>query len=468
MKISKKFILFSIITILIIVIFYFGNSAIHMANIGCAYKAKILGSAVFISKRNPENVLAEDLSDPNLKFIKAEINYDEKTVATSLFGLVKRKAFFRDGLGVTLDLLEKDRDICVNKFKNVILSEKYDSTLWPQGDAVQPVNLPLEVNKQKLDEAIEWAFVESDSARLKKTRAIVIVFDGQIIGEKYGDGFSKGMPLLGWSMTKSVTNALVGILVNRGKLALNQRGVFSQWNDPEDSRKEITLNNMMQMSSGLEFGEVYDDLYADVVLMLYNERDVANFAMNKPLQHNPGAHWSYSSGTTNMIQKIIRNTFKGNDQTYWAFPHRELFNRIGMYSAIIETDASGTFIGSSYMYATARDWARFGLFLLQNGVWDGKRILPEDWVNYSTTPAETAPDGKYGAQFWLNPATLPNYNKELSKNLPQDLYFMWGHESQFVTVIPSKKLVVVRLGLTLKYGAWNQAEFLTKILDAIE
>ncbi|MBC8185373.1 serine hydrolase [candidate division KSB1 bacterium] len=468
MKKTKKLIIFIIVTIFVIAVLHFGNSAVHMANIGCGYKAKILGSAVFISKRNPENVLNEDLSDPNFKLIKAEIDYEKKTVTTTaLFGLVKRKAFYRESLGVTLDLNENDRDISVDKLKNVELSEKYDSTLWPQGDAVQLDNLPTNVNKQKLDEAIECAFLETDSGRLKRTRAIVAVLDGRIIGEKYGQGFSKDVPLLGWSMTKSVTNALVGILVKQNKLALNQKGLFSQWNNSGDQRNDITLNNMMQMSSGLEFGEKYNDLYADVVVMLYKEKSASDFAKNKPLLHNPGTYWSYTSGTTNMIQKIIRNTFEGDDQAYWEFPHKALFNRIGMKSAIIETDASGTFIGSSYMYATARDWARYGLFLLQDGVWEEDRILPEGWVNYSTTPVENAPNGKYGAQFWLNPATLPNYNKELSEKLPQDLYFMWGHESQFVTIIPSRNLVVVRLGLTIKNGAWDQAGFIVKIIEAI-
>ncbi len=469
MKKTKKPILFTIITIFVVVVLYVGNSAVHMANIGCAYKAKILGSAVFVSKRNPENVLSEDLSDPNFKLIKAEINFDEKTVTTTaLFGLVKRKAFFREGLGVTMDLKDDDRDISVDKFKNVKLSEKYDSTLWPQGNAVQLDDIPAKVNKQKLDVAIKGAFVETDSNRLKRTRAIVVVLDGRIIGEKYGDGFSKDTPLLGWSMTKSVTNALVGILVKQGKLTLNQNKLFSQWNNPDDQRKEITLNNMIQMSSGLEFEEEYDDLFSDVVLMLYKEKSASNFASNKPLQHDPGTYWYYSSGTTNMIQKIMQSTFEGEDQAYWEFPHKALFNRIGMRSAIIEADASGTFIGSSYMYATARDWARFGLFLLEDGVWKGEQILSEGWVKYSTTPVKNAPNGKYGTQFWLNPATLPNYNKELSEKLPQDLYFMWGHESQFVTIIPSKSLVVVRLGLTLKMGDWDHAEFMTKILEAIE
>lgn len=167
-------------------------------------------------------------------------------------------------------------------------------------------------------------------------------------------------------------------------------------------------------------------------------------------------------GTTNIIARIIRDAIGGTDADYFAFPRRALFDRIGMHSAIIEPDASGTFVGSSFMYATARDWARFGLLYLQDGVWEGERILPQGWVKYALTPT-----GEYGAHFWLK--VPPPFKSKVSRMplLPVDTYFAAGHEGQFVTIIPSRKLVAVRLGLSRLKGAWDQQGFIAQILEAI-
>jgi hypothetical protein len=178
-------------------------------------------------------------------------------------------------------------------------------------------------------------------------------------------------------MTKSVTNALVGILVGQGKLSVDEPAPVPEWSGPDDPRGAITLDQMLRMSSGLEFGEIYEDPRSDVCLMLFSVRDAAAYAADKPLETGPGGKWYYSSGTTNIISRIVRDSVGGTQADYFAFPRRALFDRIGMRSAIIEPDPSGTFVGSSYMYATARDWARFGLLYLQDGVWEGERILPE-------------------------------------------------------------------------------------------
>ncbi len=466
MKKHLKIILSLLIIVALAAGWYFSSYFLNIANIGAGYKAKLLCSSVFVSNRDPHWVLKEDLSDPSLKIIKEKIDYEKKQVtAIAPLGIVKRIATYREGLGATLDLKPEDQKLSLEK---IIPTDEYSSSPWPTGNFVDLNNLPPEVDAEALAAAIDYAFAEPDPINLRRTRAVVIVYKGQIIAERYGEGITPDTPLLGWSMTKSVTSALVGILVGQEKLSPNKAAPIPKWQSSDDSRRSITLDNLLRMSSGLEFGEEYSDLFSDVVVMLYREQDAADFAIKKPLINKPGTNWSYSSGTTNIISKIIRQTFEGNDREYLEFPRRALFHRIGMYSAVIEPDASGTLMGSSYMYATARDWARLGLFYLQDGVWDGERILPEGWVQYTLTPTELAPQGKYGAHWWLTPNSIPFYEKKLSVTLPADLYSARGHNDQYVTVIPSENLVVVRLGLTLTNKTWNQAEWVAKILAAIK
>ena len=257
----------------------------------------------------------------------------------------------------------------------------------------------------------------------------------------------------------------MGILVKEGKLSLGERAPVPEWNDPDDARHRITMNDMLQMSSGLWFEEHYSNTLANVNLMLWDRSDAAAYAASQPLYREPGSHWQYSSGTTNIIARIIRHVI-GNQKEYFAFPRNALFNKIGMRSAVIEPDAAGNFIGSSLMFATARDWVRFGLLYLNDGVWEGERILPEGWVKYTTTPAPHAPEGKYGAHFWLNAGDPNNPSKRDFPKLPIDLFWASGYQNQSVVVIPSKKLVVVRLSMTHGEG-WKLQEFILNILDAL-
>ena len=201
-------------------------------------------------------------------------------------------------------------------------------------------------------------------------RAIVVVQNGRIVAERYGEGFSAETPLLGWSMTKSVTGMIVGTLVKAGKLSLDQKALLEPWK--ADGRADVSLADLMAMSSGLEFNEDYGDV-TDVTRMLYLEPDMAGFAAAKPLAHPVGETWSYSSGTTVILSRIWQDA-AGPEALSW--PKQALFDTIGMTSAVMEPDARGTFVGSSYLYATARDWARLGLLMLKKGVWNGNEILP--------------------------------------------------------------------------------------------
>ena len=319
-------------------------------------------------------------------------------------GLFEKNAVYVDQLGSVL--LSGVAEETVRGWKpNLPPPEPADPATvpWPMGDRLpEGPRRASSIDLGKIQSAVDNVFVESDPKKKLYTRALLIVHDGRLIQESYGPGITKDTPLLSWSMAKSVTNALIGILQRKGKLSLKEPAPVPEWQKADDPRRAITLDQLLRMSSGLEWVEAYDERpVSDVNIMLLLKPDMAAFVASKSLAAKPDTVWHYSSGTTNLIQRIIRDRL-GTREAYWEFPRRELFNKIGMRSAVWETDASGTFIGSSYLYATARDYARFGLLYLNDGVWQGERILPEGWVAYSTTPTPAAPQGQYGAHFWLN------------------------------------------------------------------
>jgi CubicO group peptidase (beta-lactamase class C family) len=246
-------------------------------------------------------------------------------------------------------------------------------------------------------------------------------------------------------MAKSVTAAMAGAAAHGGFLEIGVPAPVREW-EGDVERAAITWNDLLQMQSGLAFTEIYGDPNADAPRMLFRARDAGAVAAKKPLLHPPGAHWSYSSGTTNLLQRTLRETLEGNDMGYHAFARDHLFEPLGMASAVLEPDSSGTFIGSSFMYATARDWAKLGLLHLNDGVAGGQRLLPEGWVAYVTKPA-AASDGFYGAQFWLNYPGKDGRPKYMP-GVPDEAYLMAGHEGQYVLIVPDKRLVIVRTGMT--------------------
>jgi CubicO group peptidase (beta-lactamase class C family) len=295
---------------------------------------------------------------------------------------------------------------------------------------------------------------------------VVIVQDGRLVAERYAPGFSRHTPLMGWSMNKSVTSALVGILVAQGKLRVEDPAGLAEWAGRNDPRGTITLDQLMRMSSGLEFDETYDSAFADATKMLFTSGDVGGYAAAKQLEAKPGSRWQYSSGTTNIVSLILRRAM-GDDDIYHALPRRALFDRIGMRHAVMETDASGTFVGSSFGWASARDWARLGLLFLNDGMWEGGRILPEGWVDYCRRPTPGAPQGRYGAHWWCNAGTKEDSHDRPMPRLPADMYYASGFQHQYVNIIPSRRLVVVRLGLTNSDKAFNLEDFLAKVLECV-
>ena len=259
-------------------------------------------------------------------------------------------------------------------------------------------------------------------------------------------------------------NALIGILVDDGRLSIDSRELLPAWRSP-DPRAAISLEDMLRMRSGLRFSEAYSNPWSDVVQMLFNAPDTAGYASRRPLSAAPGSVWSYASGTTNILSAIVRRTV--GESSYASWPRRALFDRLAMPSAIVEPDASGTFVFSSFMLATARDWARYGQLWADGGSSGGSTILSKDWIRFSTTPTAGSPDGRYGAHWWLK--LNPEIGGEASAAgaIAEDAFFAIGHEGQTLTVIPSRRLVLVRLGASVYIDAWNQAEFVAALQEAV-
>jgi CubicO group peptidase (beta-lactamase class C family) len=261
-----------------------------------------------------------------------------------------------------------------------------------------------------------------------------------------------------------VTNALVGTLVREGRLTLAAPVSAPEWRERDDPRAAITLDHLLRMESGLHVDEGVTSVDSDAMRMLFGSGDVAAFAASRKLEAPPGTVYRYSNATTNIIARTLRSAMR-DDAEYLAFPRRALFDRVGMASAVMETDAAGNFVGSSYLLATARDWARFGQLYLQDGVWNGERILPERWVAYTTTPAPADPQRHFGAHFWL---AVPDHYAGTNRELPANAFHAVGHEGQFVTIVPARDTVIVRLGRTRHRGAWDHAAFVRDVLGALE
>jgi len=450
---------------------YTKREYIQQLPIGCAFKAKTLCAAVFVSGRDPGVVEREDMGfNPLFKLFKANIDRNEKSVTCSLLGvgLFEKKAIHVDKLDTVL--LSGVPEESLRGWRPVMPAPEpadFKATPWPTGDRMPDGPSSVNIDMAKLKSTADKLFIESDPKKKLYTRALLIVHDGRLIVERYGSGITKDTALLSWSMAKSVTNALIGILVRKDKISIREPAPVPEWQRADDSRHAITIDQLLRMSSGLEWFEAYAERpVSDVNIMLFLKPNMGAYAASKPLSVQPDTVWSYSSGTTNIICRIIRDVL-GSREEYWAFPRRELFNKLGMRSAVWGTDATGSFIGSSYLYATARDYARFGLLFLNDGVWQGERILPEGWVTYTTTPAPAAPKGQYGAHFWLNRGKTSDPASRKYPQLPQDSFFAMGYQGQTIAIIPSHKLVIVRLGVTYDDN-WGMEPFIKSVLAAIK
>ena len=387
------------------------------------YAAKNLASAVFVSGRNQADVEPLDLHFSFIKFNRNKVDMEKKTV-TSRFLWYKSTAAYREGYGVTL---------LRGKGKKEFLSGTYPLPADSYTDYLEKADDSLTARL----EPIARALVDERSYN-GHPFAFVALHNGKIIAERYDKGIDASTQLLSWSMGKSFTNALVGIMAGDGLVDIYAPLDIPQWQN--DARKAITLNNLLQMQSGLEWNEDYGNR-SDVNLMLHREADMGLYALSKPLEYEPGTHWYYSSGSTNIVMRYLRGKFD-SDQAFLEYMRERLFAPLAIANPHFEPDMSGTPVGSSYLYVTARDYARFGQMFLDDGCVGEKRILPEGWVEYTTTPAQ-ASEGRYGAFFWLNRCGV-------CPDVPEDMFSCNGHDGQQIYIVPSKDLVVVILGYSPK------------------
>jgi len=461
--------LWGLLIIMILVVGGLGWFVYQVVPIGTGYAAKYLCSSVFISQQDPGVVFKDDIRavDRTLtQIIDVEVDYTQKAVTAKALGLWKSKAIYRQGCGCTLVVGATEEELRSQPLPAFTPRRLPENQPWPSGETDPVKTPPAGWNDEKLRQAIDRHFAEPGPDQKKQTRAVVVVYDGRLVAERYAPGFHKDLPLLGWSMAKSVTSTVLGVMVQKGMIDIRRPAPVPEWQNPGDPRRAITIDQLLRMSSGLKFEEVYKPLHG-VTTMLYSSRDFGAFAAGQPLEIQPDQKWHYSSGTANLLARIIRQTLEAAGQNSVSFIRRELFDRLGMTSAVFELDPSGTFVGSSYLMATPRDWARFGLLYLQDGIWQGQRVLPEGWVNYSSTPTPPAPRGQYGAHFWLNAGSASNRADRVWPRLPSDAFFADGYQGQRVVIIPSRKLVVVRFGLTPTPADMEFETFLVDVLGAL-
>ncbi|HEY3446068.1 MAG TPA: serine hydrolase [Myxococcales bacterium] len=327
---------------------------------------------------------------------------------------------------------------------------------WPEAPSATGSPLSL---------TVEQAFADPDPKKPLRTHAVLVVHRGRLVAERYGPAITAGTRLPGWSAAKTVTAILAGILVGQGKLSLDGPTRVPAW-APPDPRSAITLEHLLRMTGGQAWREdYYDPMRSEVLTMLLGDgrHDMAAFAESRPLAATPGSKFVYSCGSTLVVSKELRRALP-DDEAYRAFPRQALFDPLGMKSALFETDGAGTIVGSSYFVATARDFARVGLLLLRGGQWDGKRILPEGFVDRMRTPTPASRNGEYGAGVWLrpNPDLVPPMTR-----VPLDTFYASGKDGQYVVVVPSRDLVIVRLGTTPLDGRLNLGQLIGGIVDAV-
>ena len=428
------------------VVWYLGP----IAPIATGYAAKTVCSGHLVAERGVEDVLGDLPDNPLVPFLRVDAD-DPTAVTATLLGAWGSTAYRTEGLGCTL----ADERPAFTALEPLPSPESGQP--WPQGSG--PAQATSGISAAEMDAAINLAFVEGDpSGRARNTRAVVVIKDGRLVAERYAPGFGPDTPLTGWSMAKSVANAMVGRLVADGTMSTEADDLLPLWAD--DDRRSITVEQLLTMTDGLAFEEVYDP-DTDATRMLYRPGDAGGYAAQQPLEADPGTRWAYSSGTTNILCDVAQEAADAGPELARSL----IFEPLGMSTAVMEPDASGGLVCSSYLYATARDWARFGQWFLQDGVWEGERLLPEGWVERSTTPVDLPTENPYGWQWWLNTGSD---GERRMPSVPSDAYWASGNEGQQVVIVPSEDLVVVRLGFSGGFSgiAWGLEPMLRDIIAA--
>jgi CubicO group peptidase (beta-lactamase class C family) len=434
-----KILLIGAAVVLLVGVAWFWYGSARGIRVGTAVVSKTLCSGVFVSGLDPDLLYAEAIKpipgqDQLAKRLKYNVDRTARQVTATWLGGFESRAIYRDGFGCTLVHGDLPGDLLPGAPKHA------------GADAAVP--LEVEPRSPKLEGALDRAFAEPAQPPYRWVKAIVILHGGKLVAERYAAGYGVDTPILGYSLSKSVTSALIGGLVREKKLSVERRAPVAEWENPSDPRRAITIDELLRMSSGLAIEES-DTGLDQVSRMLFLEPDMAGFAERARLKATPGTTWEYTSGNTLILSRIIRDAVGGHAQDVAEFARKELFEPLGITTATIEFDSTGTPVGSIYVLASARDWARFGELYRNDGVVNGRRVLPEGWVNYSATPTLNA---DYGAGFWTNRDAHGNGAVRIKAGMPEDAFYGSGNLGQRVVIIPSEKLVIVRLGLTHASG----------------
>lgn len=394
-----------------------------------------------MSLERARSLYIDPLLEPALPILRISIDEDRRQARSSLIGLYQQTAVFRDGLGCTLvhDESRFDRSIAVpdsGAFEPLV-EDAAHRVAWFEPGA--------------LDAALDTAFEEPPGGG-RNTLAVVVLHEGRLVAQRYADGIGPGTPLHGWSMTKSVIAALAGALSERGDIRLDEPGIGDS---PQSA--DITLEHLLRMTSGLDIEERADgfDPNSD---MLFTEGDMAEWAAQRERVHVPGSHWQYMSGNTVLAARRLQNELGDSLPEQTRALRSLLFDPLGVQSALMEVDQRGTFQGSSYLYAGAHDWARMAQLFLEDGVWDSRRVLAEGWVDRVSRSTDGSREDAYGLGFWLG---------HPDSGAPPGVFYMSGFQGQYAFIVPSHKLVIVRLGATNGTGT-GVFELVMTVIDALK
>lgn len=427
--------------------------------------AQSVCSGTFVAGRDAQDVYDEDMTpqSPALRAVSFSVDQDAKTVTAKFLGIISRTAAYAGDRGCVLGI---DADPNAQEYQ----AAPNKPGAWPQGDQAVPESAWSDgVNKAGLQKTIDEAFAGEGDPEAANARGVAVVQGGQLLTEKTAPGFDTATPELGWSMTKTVNAMLFYQVAVANNIGLDAKVVDSFPADREpawlgqwraDGREAITVNDLLQMRAGLDFGDDYGIL-GKVVNMLYNEPSMADYAASQPLIHEPGTVFAYSTGEADILSQIAQARFP-TDQAYWDFPARSLFSPIGVTSATMTTDTSGVWVGGSYLWANPADWARLGQLMMDDGVWDGKEVLPKGWLDVAKTRSRPTGEGAgYGAQTWFPGDRVGGKCKG---QVPEDTMSMQGHYGQIVAMVPSYDAVIVRMGWTINKDEFDSCAFIAEVL----
>jgi CubicO group peptidase (beta-lactamase class C family) len=434
------------------------------------WAAKAVCSGVFVAGRDPDVVYDEDVVGVHAIFkpVSVDIDQENHSVTAKTAGLFARTASLQPDRGCVLDLP-------ANAAAEAYVPASATTTLWPQGDQpLDEADWPAGVDAAALNKVVDDAFVGAGDIAAANARGVAVVQDGKLLVLREAPGFEDGTALHGWSMTKTVAGMLAWKLLAENNVSLDTPVVdaFQPGREPawvadwrSDDRSRITVRQIFGMTDGLANVEGYTPL-ADTVAMLNVEPDMAAFAASAPVEYPPGSRFNYTSQTANILAGISRGQL-ATDEEYWAYPYKALFDPIGANSATLETDTSGNWVGSSYLWAKTADWARIGLLGLQDGQWQGTQVLPKGWLDFASTQALPEGEGAgYSAQAWLPGDPVGGECRNLP-GFPEDMVAMEGHWGQKIAMVPSKKAVVVRLGWTFDSDQFDFCTFWNDTLAAL-